>query len=139
MRAEKALKRLAFVMADDDEQAANTSGGDGRLEFFHDYLTKTLKIKGDKWSKFLGNEEARQTLMDFFEKPENRYLVVYLSSSGQLAASECFPGSNKQKAVYFIKNSKLAISSDNIRSAVAYGDLSYAPLDHLSAVVEDVS
>ena len=141
----KARGRLAllgqgdFAMADEEEQTQSGSGGDPRLEFIETYVKRTLKIKQDKWMKFMSNEEARQVLMDYFEKPEITYLVVYLNSSNQLAASDGFPGSSKNKAVYFVKHGKIALSKENLHSGLSFGDLSYAPLDQLSAVVENVS
>ena len=128
-----------FAMADEEEQTQSGSGGDPRLEFIETYVKRTLKIKQDKWMKFMSNEEARQVLMDYFEKPEITYLVVYLNSSNQLAASDGFPGSSKNKAVYFVKHGKIALSKENLHSGLSFGDLSYAPLDQLSAVVENVS
>lgn len=123
-------------MAEEEEQS---SGGDPRLDFFQDYVLRTFKVKPDKWSKLLGNEEARQALMEFCEKAEDQYLVIYLNSSSQLTPASAFPGSSKNKAVFFVKRNKGALTKDNLRSLLMYGDLSYSPLEHLSALVENVS
>ena len=36
-----------------------TAEEDLRLEFISDYLSKTLRLKSDKWPKLLGNEDYK--------------------------------------------------------------------------------
>ncbi|CAC5371505.1 DNAH [Mytilus coruscus] len=111
---------------------------DSRVDFMADYVIKTLKIKPDKFQKMYGVEDTRQMYMDFFEKPECMSLVVG-QPAGTLVTSFTWPNKPKAKACYFVKTAREAISKDaNLRTALIYGDLSYAPLDQLSAFVDEV-
>ena len=99
-----------------------------------------MKLKQDKWAKLIGNEEYKQLVLDFFEKQEHNILVIMQNSSGQLQPSYEFPASTKSKSVYFMKKEKgMNIGKDNYKTALSYGDLSYSPLEHLSALVDEVS
>lgn len=113
---------------------------DIRFEFISEYVLKTMKLKVDKWAKLVGNDEYRQHMIDFFEKQEHNILVIMQNNAGQLQPSYEFPSSTKSKSVYFMKKEKgINVGKDNIKTALTYGDLSYSPLDHLSALVDEVS
>uniref|UniRef100_A0A4W6G7A8 Dynein axonemal heavy chain 17 n=1 Tax=Lates calcarifer TaxID=8187 RepID=A0A4W6G7A8_LATCA len=111
---------------------------DKRLDFIADYVLRTLKLKQDKWQKCVSSEENRQVLHEFLDKPEPRTLVVSVTAAGLLQAAAAFTAGSKNKAVYFVKQSKAALSADSMRENLVYGDLSYAPLDQFSALVEEV-
>ena len=112
---------------------------DVRFEFISDYTLKSMKLKADKWAKLQGNDEYRQTIMDFLEKQEYNILIIFQNSAGQLQPSFDFPQSMKAKAVYFSKKEKgMNVGKDNFKTALAYGDLSYSPLEQLSALVDEV-
>lgn len=112
---------------------------DPRFEYLSEYVLKTMKLKNDKWAKMQGNEEYRQKILEFFEKPELDLLVIMQNSGGQLQPLYDFPPSLKTKAVYFAKKEKsINIGKDVVKSALACGDLSYTPLEQLSVLVEEV-
>ena len=111
-----------------------------RFEFISEYTLKSMKLKADKWAKLQGNDEYRQTILDFFEKPEYNIIVIYQNNAGQLQPTFDFPSAMKAKAVYFSKKEKgMNIGKDNFKTALAYGDLSYSPLEQLSALVDEVT
>ena len=98
-----------------------------------------MKLKADKWAKLQGNDEYRQTILDFFEKQEYNILIIFQNNAGQLQPSFDFPTSMKAKAVYFSKKEKgMNVGKDNFKTALTYGDLSYSPLEQLSALVDEV-
>ncbi|XP_058960986.2 dynein beta chain, ciliary-like [Pocillopora verrucosa] len=112
---------------------------DVRFEFISEYTLKSMKLKADKWAKLQGNDEYRQTILDFFEKPENNILVIYQNNAGQLQPTFDFPSAMKAKAVYFSKKEKgMNVGKDNYKTALTYGDLSYSPLEQLSALVDEI-
>lgn len=113
---------------------------DVRFEFISEYTLKSMKLKADKWAKLQGNDEYRQTILDFFEKPEYNIIVIYQNTAGQLQPTFDFPSSMKAKAVYFSKKEKgMNVGKDNYKTALTYGDLSYSPLEQLSALVDEVN
>ena len=112
---------------------------DPRFEYLSEYILKSFKLKPDKWSKLVGNEEYRQIIIEFFEKSDNPQLIITLNNAGLLQPSYQFPSSGKNKSVYFLKRDKKEnIGKDNYKGALIYGDLSYAPLEQLSALVDEV-
>lgn len=118
--------------------AADLDLHDARVEFMADYVIKTLKIKPDKFQKMYSLEETRQMFMDFFEKSDCQSIVIG-QPTGSLVATLEWPTKPKAKACYFVKMTGNNINKDtNMRTALMYGDLSYAPLDQLSAFVDEV-
>jgi len=81
--------------------AAELDIGDARVEFIADYVLKTLRIKGDKWTKMYVIEENKALCIDFFDKPDSPTLVIALNPAGGLAVSNEWPAQFKQKAVSF--------------------------------------
>lgn len=121
-------------MADDLEL------NDSRVEFIAVYLLKTLKLKSDKWMKMYAIEDHKVMIQEFLDKNEQNLLVFILNSSGTLTISHSYPNQIKNKACYFAKKGKDPISKDvNIKDALIYGDLSYSPLDQLSAILDEVN
>ncbi|XP_068120652.1 dynein axonemal heavy chain 9 isoform X1 [Hyperolius riggenbachi] len=115
-----------------------TSTADKRLLFIEDYVLKTLKLKADRWQKCISSEDNKAILHEFLEKADSPVLVVVLNTAGLLCPMLDFPNSIKNKAVYFLKKSGVILSPDSMKRSLIYGDLSYTPLDHLSALVEEV-
>ena len=119
--------------------AADLELGDSRVEFMADYVIKTTKCKPDKFQKMYGADETKQLFMDWFEKADVQSLIIMANPGGSLTAQHEWPSNPKQKACYFVKKAKEALPKDiPFRQAVLYGDLSYSPLDQLSAFVDEV-
>lgn len=109
-----------------------------RFEFIEEYVLKTLRLKKDRWHKCLAVEEHKQVIQDFLDKPDQTTLVVYQNVTGQLVPTNEFTGTSKTKAVYFFKHSQTAVSPDTIKADLIYGDMSFSPLEQLSAFAEEV-
>lgn len=113
--------------------------GDSRIEFMALYILKTLKLKGEKWTKMYGLDENKIMIQEFLDKGEQNILVFSLNAASALAVSYAYPSTLKQKACYFAKRGKDPVPKDvNIKDALIYGDLSYSPLDQLSAILDEV-
>lgn len=111
---------------------------DRRFEFIEKYVLKTLKLKQDRWQKCISTDDNKQVIQEFLDKPDQMTLVVSLNAAGHLLPTVGFPATVKNKGVYFVKRSKTALTPDSMKSNLVYGDLSYAPLDQFSALVEEV-
>lgn len=119
--------------------AAELDITDSRVVFIADYVIKTTKCKPDKFMKMYNVEETKQMILEWFDKADNPALIIVSNPGGSLSAQHEWPANPKQKAVYFVKKTKDAIPKDiPFRQAVLYGDLSYSPLDQLSAFVDEV-
>ncbi|KAF5902959.1 dynein heavy chain 9, axonemal, partial [Clarias magur] len=109
-----------------------------RFEFIEDYVLKTLRLKKERWQKCVCVEEQKQIIQDFLDKPDHTALVVYLNAAGQLVPTDGFVLTSKNKAVYFIKQSRTALCHDTMKADLMYGDMSYSPLEQFSAFVQEV-
>jgi dynein heavy chain len=113
--------------------------GDSRIEFMALYVLKTLKLKNDKWTKLYALDENKVIIQEFLEKSDNNLLVFTMNAAQLLAMSYSYPSSIKTKSCYFAKKTKDPIGKDvNIKDALLYGDLSYSPLEQLSAILDEV-
>lgn len=112
---------------------------DSRVEFMAVYLLKTLKLKPDKWTKMYALEENKILIQDFLDKSDQSLIVFLLNAAQALVVTYAYPNQLKAKACYFSKKSKESIPKDvSIKDALVYGDLSYSPLDQLSAILDEV-
>jgi dynein heavy chain len=112
---------------------------DSRVEFMAVYIMKSLKVKGDKFTKLYAIEDYKIMVHEFLDKNEQNLLVFSISPSAGLSISYNYPTSIKTKAVYFAKKNKEAVSKDmNIKDALLYGDLSYSPIEQLSAILDEL-
>ncbi|XP_030610318.1 dynein axonemal heavy chain 9 isoform X3 [Archocentrus centrarchus] len=121
----------------EDMQEASAAE-DERLDYIADCVLRTLKLKRDKWQKCASSEDNRQVLQEFLDKPEQRTLVVSVTAGGLLQTAASFTAGSRNKAVYFMKRTKAALRPESMKENLVYGDLSYAPLDQFSALVEEV-
>lgn len=120
--------------------AAELELGDARVEFMADYVLKTLRLKGDKFTKMYNVEENKMMFMEFFEKADHMVMIIQAAGGGALNVSYDWPTNLRNKACYFVRKAKDLITKDaNLRNVFYYGDLSYAPLEQLSAFVDEVS
>lgn len=111
---------------------------DERHGFLESFTTLLLRVQLDKWSKFVGSEEAAAVLDEFFKQQDVLELVLGLNSSGQLLPTACFPPALRGKGVYFVKKKRENITRDNCRSGLLVGDISPSPVEQLITVVEEV-
>ena len=120
--------------------AADLELNDTRVEFICDYVLKTFKIKGDKWMKLYNVEDNKAMILTFLEKPEIPQILISLSPAGLLSVTTDWPGNLKSKSCYFVRKGKDPILKDgSLRNMIMYGDLSYSPVEQLSAFVDEVS
>ena len=120
--------------------AADLGLGDNRVTFIADYVLQAYKYKADKFAKLYSLDENKQMFLDFLDKPDNFYLLVYPNSSGVLSVSYDWPGMIKNKACFFVKKSKEAVSKETsvfLRN-MAYGDMAPCPVEHFSGFVQEV-
>lgn len=89
---------------DNSSEAAKKSGFDPRLELMGSFVSKSLKLKPEKWARCITVEENRTIIKDFLETNTFSTLIVMLTQSAQLIVASTFPLNNlKSKGIYFIK------------------------------------
>ncbi|NXU59271.1 DYH17 protein, partial [Turnix velox] len=107
----------------------------GLLESFAMLL---LRLRPDKWNKFVGSDEAVAALDEFFRMQDVSELVLGLNPAGQLMPTVCFPPALKGKGIYFVKKKKENITRENCRAALLVGEIGPSPVEQLVTVVEEI-
>ena len=65
--------------------AASAEDVDPRLDFLSDYISKSLRVKLEKWQKMMTSADTRQVVIDFIDKEERELLVVTQTGAGEAA------------------------------------------------------
>lgn len=64
---------------------------DNRMDFLATFVKKTLKLKPEKFTRMMATEEHKAVVMKFLERPMPALLVIALTPTAQLIASNGFP------------------------------------------------
>uniref|UniRef100_A0A8B9NN00 Dynein axonemal heavy chain 17 n=1 Tax=Accipiter nisus TaxID=211598 RepID=A0A8B9NN00_9AVES len=86
---------------------------DERHGFLESFTTLLLRVRPDKWNKFVGSEEAMAVLDEFFRQQDVLELVLGLNPAGQLSPTTRFPPTLRGKGVYFVKKKRENITQEN--------------------------
>ncbi|XP_026835009.1 dynein beta chain, ciliary isoform X2 [Drosophila erecta] len=123
-------------MADEKEKKEPI---DNRPEFFWNYLTKTMRLKLDKWTKMISTNEFRDVVIDFLNNPIKKRIIFTINSGGQLYPSYSFPVKPRSKVAYFIRYlTPLHLTEENMLNSLLIGDLLPNPLANLSILCDEV-
>ncbi|CAH1128373.1 unnamed protein product [Ceutorhynchus assimilis] len=127
-------------MGDDKKkgQDVGEEAEDERLEFLLNYLTKSYKLKQERWNKMIAIDENRKMILKFFENPSQKMLLLTIPSTGLLTPFTSFNAQVKQKFTYFIRKKEEAVTMENFRDVLTFGDMSGKPIEDLSVLVEGV-
>lgn len=108
---------------------------DQRVEFLQNITLTLLRLKRDKWQKFIAAEQNLSIIRDFFEQLDFCHLFISLNAASDLVATLNFPPTFKTTTVYFVKKENVAINNDNIRDLFV-GNLVGSPVDAVANVAE---
>lgn len=109
---------------------------DPRVDYIGSYVTKTFRIKSDKWQKLMMSEDkvtmtgrwkrkqllnpstvTQQTMIfDWLDDPKAERLCFGMGSSGGLMVFNNFPNTSKTKIVYFIRKAPISLTPKNIKN-----------------------
>lgn len=81
----------------------------------------------------------QDTILRFFETPEETILTVQLSPAGVLTPFLGIPATMRAKTSYFVKRSPVEVTRENYRDVVVPGDMAPKPIEELSVLVEEVA
>ncbi|XP_078394996.1 dynein axonemal heavy chain 11-like [Cetorhinus maximus] len=121
---------------EDEENHVESFADDERVQYIADWIVFSLRLRADKWVKFITSAENQKLLSDFLER--DYMLVWFVSTTGLLAASWELPSNLKSKVVYIIKKIRGPILKENYRRALLFGHLSTTPLNQITTLVEEV-
>ncbi|XP_048464401.1 dynein beta chain, ciliary-like [Rhincodon typus] len=125
-------------MAEEGEENHDKSfGEDEKVQYIAGWIIYSLRLRADKWVKFIASKENQKLLSEFLER--EYFLVWFLSDTGLLAASRELPSNLKSKVVYVIKKISGPVLKENYRRVLLFGHLSASPLNQITTLVEEIS
>lgn len=111
---------------------------DERLDLLEKLATALLRVRPDKWAKFMASEETSVMLDKFFKQPEMLELVLAMNPAGQVLPTTSFPPALKGKGIYLVKKKGESITGENCRSGLLVGDIGSSPVEQLITVMQEV-
>ncbi|XP_025160705.1 dynein beta chain, ciliary-like [Harpegnathos saltator] len=78
-----------------------------------------------------------ETIMRFFDTPEEMILTIQLGPAGVLIPFLGIPATARAKTSYFAKRSPVEITRQNYRDVVMPGDMAPKPIEELSVLIEE--
>lgn len=124
---------------EEGDEASGGSGTDPRLELMGSFVTKSLKLKPEKWTRCVTVEENRTLIRDFLDNATPDTLIVMLTQAAQLVVATTFPLNNlKSKGIYFVKRYPKPVPRQDCKHFLIYGDLATRTIDQLSVLVEEI-
>ncbi|XP_060520898.1 dynein beta chain, ciliary-like [Cylas formicarius] len=121
-----------------DAEKKQDDSEDERFEFIFNYLTKSYRLKHEKWSKMLSIEDNKKMVLKFLNDPKQKMLILTVLSTGVLTPFNQFNSLIRQKFTYFIRKKEEEITIENFLDVVTFGDMSGKPIEDLSVLVEGV-
>ncbi|KAG7325031.1 hypothetical protein KOW79_011347 [Hemibagrus wyckioides] len=106
-----------------------------RVEFLQNITLTLLRLKRDKWQKFIAAEQNLSNIRDFFEQLDFCHLFISLNAASDLVATLTFPPTFKTTTVYFVKKENVAINNNNIRDLLV-GNFVGSPVNATANVAE---
>lgn len=76
---------------------------------------------------------------DFFNNPKIKIILFNLNQAGLLIPMLSYPSNPKSKTIYFIKRREEAVTPENLKQLLIFGDMAPNPVEELSVLVEEVN
>ncbi|KAJ8011706.1 hypothetical protein DPEC_G00061030 [Dallia pectoralis] len=134
---------------------------DERIDFLREQVFCILRVKTDKWNRFIGTEENQKILLDFLDHVWSDRLLLFTGPGGTLHAGdaqlplissafktiESIPtmfdslkssGPWKTKLLCVLKKGVLKISKQGFRTQMWLGEISGHPMEHMPLLISEV-
>lgn len=70
------------------DQVKMSAISDERVDFLREQAFTVLRLKTDKWNRFIGLEENQRALLDFLDQGWREYLILFMGPGGTLHAGD---------------------------------------------------
>ncbi|TRY96398.1 hypothetical protein DNTS_010073 [Danionella cerebrum] len=121
------------------EQVKMSAVSDERVDFLREQVFSILRIKTDKWNRFIGLEENQRALLDFLDQAWREYLILFMGPGGTLhAGDEQSSSSWRTKLLCVLKKQKCVISKTSFRTQLWLGEIASQPMDHAPVIISQV-
>ncbi|XP_007888401.2 dynein axonemal heavy chain 11-like [Callorhinchus milii] len=112
--------------------------GDERIDFIKEQVFQSLKLKSEKWNRFMAVEENQRLLIDFLDQAQPGKLLLFTGPGGALNAEVQVPLTLKTKILYVFKKCARKISKNAFKNELFLGEISQNPVEHLTVVINEV-
>ncbi|KAL0966379.1 hypothetical protein UPYG_G00294600 [Umbra pygmaea] len=112
---------------------------DERVDFIRELVFCILRIKTDKWNRFIGADENQKILLDFLDHVWSDRLLLFTGPGGTLHAGDAETSSPwKTKLLCVRKKGVQKISRQAFRTQLCLGEVSAQPMEHMPILISEV-
>ncbi|MCJ8730075.1 hypothetical protein PDJAM_G00113410 [Pangasius djambal] len=112
---------------------------DERVDFVKEQVFTALRLKTDKWNRFIGAEENQKALLDFLDHGWGERLVLFTGPGGTLHIGDEQSSSPwRTKLLCLLKKPGRGVSRSSFRSQLWLSEVPAQPLDHAPVLVGQV-
>uniref|UniRef100_A0A672ZX55 Dynein heavy chain tail domain-containing protein n=1 Tax=Sphaeramia orbicularis TaxID=375764 RepID=A0A672ZX55_9TELE len=110
---------------------------DERVDFLREQAFCVLRVKTDKWNRFIGADENQKIILDFLDHIWTNRLLLFTGPGGTLHAGDTSPPW-KTKLLCVLKKGVKRISRQEFRHQLHLGEVPGYPMEHLPLVISEV-
>uniref|UniRef100_A0A671Z165 Dynein axonemal heavy chain 11 n=1 Tax=Sparus aurata TaxID=8175 RepID=A0A671Z165_SPAAU len=107
---------------------------DERVDFLREQAFCVLRVKTDKWNRFIGAEENQKIILDFLDHIWTNRLLLFTGPGGTLHAGDTSPPW-KTKLLCVLKRGVKRIARQGFRHQLRLGEVPGYPMEHLPVVL----
>uniref|UniRef100_A0A8D3BTI9 Dynein axonemal heavy chain 11 n=1 Tax=Scophthalmus maximus TaxID=52904 RepID=A0A8D3BTI9_SCOMX len=96
-----------------------------------------LRVKTDKWNRFIGAEENQKIILDFLDHIWTNRLLLFTGPGGTLHAGDTSPPW-KTKLLCVLKKGVKRITRQQFKHQLQLGEVPGYPMEHLPVVISEV-
>ncbi|XP_041937573.1 dynein heavy chain 11, axonemal [Alosa sapidissima] len=112
---------------------------DERVDFLREQAFTALRLKTDKWNRFIGAEENQHVLLDFLDQTWNDRLILFSGPGGTLHAGDAETSPSwRTKILCVLKKRRSRVSKTGFRTELRLGEVSGFPMDHAPVLIAEV-
>ncbi|KAK6302903.1 hypothetical protein J4Q44_G00272580 [Coregonus suidteri] len=112
---------------------------DERVDFLREQAFCVLRVKTDKWNRFIGAEENQRILLDFLDHVWSDRLLLFTGPGGTLHTGDAQTSAPwKTKLMCVLKKGVLRITMQGFRTQLWLGEVSGHPMEHMPLLISEV-
>ncbi|KAK5608169.1 hypothetical protein CRENBAI_003200 [Crenichthys baileyi] len=112
---------------------------DERVDFLREQAFCVLRVKTDKWNRFIAAEENQKIILDFLDHIWTNRLLLFTGPGGTLHAGDAQTSPPwKTKLLCVLKKGVKRIARQDFRHQFRLGEVPGCPMEHLPVVISEV-
>lgn len=111
---------------------------DERVYYIGGWLQRMMKLKEDRWIKFVEDEQNEKILRDFFDQGDHIFLMFSAAPKGGLTVTHELTLNQRGKTFYIMKKIPTTIGTENYADVLVHGELSGISFIQTSSLLEEV-